>query len=246
MGRGSTTGGKLGTTLRNKTGWFIFATCKVHALCRGLARFRPGFRCAGAPRPLPAHARPNKRDIHVLNEYTVTSGCRPSSSPSGSSRASRTTAPGSSSRRRSNGHLCREGAVAVQWSRRRAGARPPSFRHHPAHARTPQLAHATRLVPEVSPAGRKGSLTLYSLPPPVSPGGGLHQQVDLRPHAALSSPRISLRCRHRRPLYSLMAEAAAEADARATRAERVNEALAEYPQTPPHSGRRRSACISLS
>ena len=112
-------------------GWFIIATCKVHALCRGLARFRPGFRCAGAPRPLPAHARPNKRDIHVLNEYTVTSGCRPSSSPSGSSRASRTTAQGSSSRRRSNGHLCREGAVAVQWSRRRAGARPPSFWHHP-------------------------------------------------------------------------------------------------------------------
>ena len=145
-------------------GWFIIATCKVHALCRGLARFRPAFRCAGAWRPLPAHPRPNKRDIHVLNEYTVTSGCRPSSSPSGSSRASRTTAPGSSSRRRSNGHLCREGAVAVQWSRRRAGARPPSFRHHPAHARTPQLAHATRLVPEVSPAGQRGSLTLYSLP----------------------------------------------------------------------------------
>ena len=114
-----------------RPGWFIIATCKVHALCRGLARFRPALRCAGARRPLPAHPRPNKRDIHVLNEYTVTSGCRPSSSPSGSSRASRTTAQGPSSRRRSNGHLCREGAVAVQWSRRRAGARPPSFRHHP-------------------------------------------------------------------------------------------------------------------
>eukprot|EP00964_Phaeocystis_antarctica_P142709 scaffold108039_cov76-Phaeocystis_antarctica.AAC.2 len=76
-------------------------------LGRGRARRgRPlsrGRRQAGprALRPLQARPRPNKRDIRVFEEYTVTSGCRPSSSSSASSRASRTSAPGSWSRQHS-------------------------------------------------------------------------------------------------------------------------------------------------
>ena len=70
-----------------------------------LARFRPVNRCPPAPRsfqPLPRHKQVDNR---VFEQYALTSRPWASSSPSVSSRASRTSVPGSSSRWRSNGGI---------------------------------------------------------------------------------------------------------------------------------------------
>ena len=58
----------------------------------------------------------------MLNEYAVTSGCLPPPSSSASSRASRTGAPGSCSRRRQRAPDCRQGPAHFQTPSR-PGAR---------------------------------------------------------------------------------------------------------------------------
>ena len=55
--------------LHRQPGWFIILTCRFSPSVEGLARFRPAFRGPRALRPLQAHRRPNKRDIHVFEEY---------------------------------------------------------------------------------------------------------------------------------------------------------------------------------
>ena len=67
----------------------------------------------------------------------MTSSLRSSPSPSASSRAPRTSAQVSWSRRCSNGSSSRHGAAPALRSRRRAGACLLSFWHHPAHVRAP-------------------------------------------------------------------------------------------------------------
>ena len=82
-----------------------YSPLKVIALRRGLARFRPVNRCTPAQRsfqPLPRHKQVDNR---VFEQYALTSRPWASSSPSVSSRASRTSVPGSSSRWRSNGGI---------------------------------------------------------------------------------------------------------------------------------------------
>ena len=83
----------------------LFSRLSSIALRRGLARFRPVNRCTPAQRsfqPLPRHKQVDNR---VFEQYALTSRPWASSSPSVSSRASRTSVPGSSSRWRSNGGI---------------------------------------------------------------------------------------------------------------------------------------------
>jgi len=144
------------------SGWFLLNTPRLMPCVHGWPSSDARSVAVRAPPPLQAHARPHVRDIHVCDEYKVPSGCLPPTSSSNSSLLSRTGAPRSSSRRRQNGGLCSQGAVSVPWSRRRAGAQPPSVWHHPAHVRTPQLRplHASCMG---SPDERKGAASPFTL-----------------------------------------------------------------------------------
>jgi len=95
----------------------------------------------------------------VLNEYTVTSGCLPPPSSSASSRASRTGAPGSSSRRRFSAPRCRQLLAHFQtaW---RSGARLQCLVTAPLprpHAPRRMPARRSRQQHDLCPARRRAS-----------------------------------------------------------------------------------------